>query len=256
MTAPILVTGGTGTLGRLVVRRLREAGRQVRVLSRRDHADAGGVQFVTGDLANRAGIEQAVDGVGTIVHCASSRTGDADATANLVRAALSRAGTPHLVYVSIVGVDRLPFSYYRSKLDSERVVTESGLPWTILRATQFYDLILTGARLLAKLPVVPAPAGFVVQPVDADEVAVRLVELALTEPAGRVSDLAGPQRLSFADILRIYLRARRRRRPVLSVWIPGLGKVRAGALLPDSRTVPRPDAGSLTWAEFLADRLS
>src|ERR1022692_632134 len=153
MTAPILVTGGTGTLGRLVVRRLREAGRQVRVLSRRDHADAGGVQFVTGDLANRAGIEQAVDGVGTIVHCASSRTGDADATANLVRAALSRAGTPHLVYVSIVGVDRLPFSYYRSKLDSERVVTESGLPWTILRATQFYDLILTGARRLRR------PAG-------------------------------------------------------------------------------------------------
>ena len=143
----------------------------------------------------------------------------------------------------------------RSKLDSERIVTDSGLPWTILRATQFYDMILTGARQLAKLPVVPAPAGFEVQPVHPDDVAARLVELALGEPAGRAPDLAGPEKYSFADLLRVYLRARRRRRPVMQVWMPGLGKIRDGALLPDRGRAPGHVAGHRTWDEFLAERL-
>ena len=106
MDKPILVTGGTGTLGRLVVARLREAGRDVRVLSR--HGDAGsngGVEFVTGDLATGAGVEAAVDGIEVIVHCAGNRVGDDDTTRNLVRAA-SRSGSRHLVYISVVGADR------------------------------------------------------------------------------------------------------------------------------------------------------
>jgi uncharacterized protein YbjT (DUF2867 family) len=254
MTKLILVTGGTGTLGRRVVGRLREAAREVRVLTRRTRPAEDGVAFVTGDLATGVGLEQAVGGVGTIVHCASDRKGDAEATRNLVRAAATLPVAPHLVYVSIVGVDRLTFGYTRSKLDSERVVIESGLPWTILRATQFYDLILGGVRQLARLPVVPAPAGFEVRPVDAGDVAARLVELALGEPAGRVLDLAGPEQLSFADLLRGYLRARHRRRPVLEIWMPGLGRFRDGALLPEQG---KPVAvGHGTWDEFLAERLA
>ena len=177
MASPILVTGGTGTLGRLVVRRVRDAGCDVRVLSRRNREAEDRIQFITGDLVKGEGIEPAVDGVAAIVHCASSNKGDADATRNLVRAASSRAGAPHLAYISIVGVDKISFGYLRSKLEAERVVAGSGLPWTTLRVTQFYDLILTGAEKLAKLPVVPVPAGFRVQPIDADEVAARLVEL-------------------------------------------------------------------------------
>jgi uncharacterized protein YbjT (DUF2867 family) len=207
MTSPILVTGGTGTLGRSVVSRLREAGRDVRVLSRRSHAGEDGIRFVTGDLATGEGLQTAVAGVGTIVHCASDNKGDADATRNLVRAAASGAAAPHLVYVSIVGVDRLSYGYLRSKLESERIVADSGLPWTMLRATQFYDLILRGAKQLAKLPVIPVPAGFVVQPIDPAEVAERLAELALGAPAGRVPDLGGPRVYSFADLIRGYLRA-------------------------------------------------
>lgn len=254
MTSPILVTGGTGTLGRLVVGRLREAGREVRVLTRRSRPAEDGVEFMTGDLAMGVGLEPAVAGVGTIVHCASDKKGDAEATRNLVRAASSLPAAPHLVYISIVGVDRLSFKYARSKLDSERIVTDSGLPWTILRATQFYDMILSGVRQLAKLPVVPAPAGFEVQPIHPDEVAARLVELALGEPAGRAADLGGPEKYSFADLLRVYLRVRRRRRPVVPVWMPGLGRIRDGALLPEHRTAPGLVVGRRTWEEFLAER--
>ena len=252
-----MVTGGTGTLGQLVVRRLGEAGRDVRVLSRREPASqaaADGVQFMTGDLLAGTGIEPAVDGVSAIVHCASGNKGDAEATGNLVRAATSGGGKPHLVYISIVGADRVTFGYVRAKLEAEQTIAGSGLPWTTLRATQFFDLILNGTRKLARLPLVPVPAGFPTQPVDAGEVAARLAELALGEPAGRVPDMAGPQVLSFAALVHGYLRAAGRSRPVLPVWLPGLRRIRDGALIPE----PSAEAliGTRTWAEFLAGRLS
>jgi uncharacterized protein YbjT (DUF2867 family) len=226
------------------------------VLSRRPQpqAAADGVQFITGDLLAGTGIEPAADGVSAIVHCASDNKGDAEATSNLVRAATAGGGKPHLVYISIVGADRVTFGYVRAKLEAERIVADSGLPWTTLRATQFYDLILNGTQKLARLPVVPVPAGFPTQPVDAGEVAARLAELALGEPAGRVPDMAGPQVLSFADLVRGYLRAARRRRPVVPVWLPGIRRVRDGGLIPEPSAETL--IGKRTWEQFLADRLS
>ena len=87
MTSDLLVTGGTGTLGRLVVRRLRDTGGKVRVLSRRGHEAGEGIEYVTGDLATGQGVEAAVDGAEVIVHCAGSNKGDEDKARNLVRAA-------------------------------------------------------------------------------------------------------------------------------------------------------------------------
>ncbi len=251
MTSPILVTGGTGRLGRLVVRQLQEAGCEVRVLTRRSRGAADGIRFLTGDLRTGEGVEAAVDGAAAIVYCATSSRGDVGATRNLVRAA-SRAGAPHLVYVSIVGVDHISlWGYPKAKLHSEQVVTDSGLPWTILRVTQFYDYILAGVRKLARLPVVPVPAGFRVQPIDPDEVAARLAELTLGEPAGRVPDMGGPQVTSWAGLLREYLRASHRRRWVVPVRIPGTRAIRAGALLPSAGHA----AGRRTWEQFLTTSL-
>ena len=261
MTSPILVTGGTGTLGQLIVRRLLDAGYGVRVLSRRHREAADGIEFVTGDLATGEGIEPAVDGAGTIVHCAGSLRGDEDKARNLVRAA-SRAGAAHLVYISVVGADRIPigsrvdramFGYFGTKLAAERIVADSGLPFTTLRATQFHDLILTVAQQMAKLPVVPVPAGFRVQPVDAGEVASRLVELTLGEPASRVPDMGGPRVYGAAHLLRGYLQASHRRRLIVPVWLPGKAArvFRAGANL-----APEQAVGHRTWEEFLADRVS
>jgi uncharacterized protein YbjT (DUF2867 family) len=206
----ILVTGGTGTLGRLVVARLRAAGRVVRVLSRRSRQMEEGVELATGDLAAGEGIEAAVDGAGIIVHCAGSAKGDEDKTLNLVRAAL-RAGTRHLVYISVVGADRIPvagrldramFGYFASKLAAERVLADSGLPWTTLRATQFHDLILMTVRQMARLPVIPVPARFRFQPIDAGEVAARLVELALGGPAGLVPEVGARECTSWRNSFR------------------------------------------------------
>ncbi len=260
MTSPILVTGGTGTLGRLVVRRLRDADFDVRVLSRRHHKAGDGIEFVTGDLDTGEGIEPALDGAETIVHLAGSAKGDGEKARNLVRAA-SRAGTAHLVYISVVGADRIPtdsridramFGYFGSKLDAERVVADSGVPFTTLRATQFHELILMVAQQMAKLPVIPAPAGFRFQPVDAGEVAARLTELALGEPAGLVPDMGGPRAYYASDLIRGYLRASHRRRPVAPLWLPGKAArvFRAGGNL-----APEQAVGHRTWEEFLADRV-
>src|SRR5579863_10492526 len=93
--SPVLVTGGTGTLGRLVVPRLREAGYNVRVLSRNIHELKADIEYVSGDLAHDQGIDAAVKGTEVIVHCGGSAKGDEIKTQNLVRAA-SQAGTSHL----------------------------------------------------------------------------------------------------------------------------------------------------------------
>jgi uncharacterized protein YbjT (DUF2867 family) len=268
MTAPVLVTGGTGTLGRLVVARLRDAGRDVRVLSRHRHEGADGIEFVSGDLATGEGIKAAVDGAEIIVHCAGGPKGDEDKARNLVRAVRAASpggphpGAPHLVYISVVGADRIPmvsrvdramFGYFGSKLAAERVVAASGLPFTTLRAAQFHDLILIVAQQMAKLPVIPVPAGFRFQPVDTGEVATRLTELAVGKPAGLVPDMGGPRVYRVADLLRGYLRATHRNRPIVPVPLPGRAAraFRAGANLAPERAV-----GHRTWEDFLTERIA
>ena len=144
------------------------------------------------------------------------------------------------------------FGYFGSKLAAERAVADSGLPWTTLRATRFHDLFLMTARQMARLPVVPVPAGFRFQPVAAGEVAARLVDLALGMPAGLVPDMAGPRVYGMAELVRGYLRARRKHRPIVPVRLPGEAAraFRAGANLASDRAV-----GRRTWEEFLAERV-
>jgi uncharacterized protein YbjT (DUF2867 family) len=148
MASPVLVTGGTGRLGKLVVARLLDSGCDVRVLARHDRPVPPGVTFFTADLRTGRDAWPAVTAAAAIIHCATSTRGDAEATRNLVAAA-SRSGSPHLVYVSIVGIDQIAsWGYPKTKLRSEKIVAESGLPWTILRVTQFYDYCLANARKL------------------------------------------------------------------------------------------------------------
>ena len=259
---PILVSGGTGTLGRLVVARLLEAGRDVRVLSRgrKGRAATAGVDYVTADLSTGEGVPAAVDGAEVVVHCAGSVKGDATKTRHLLDAA-SRVGVRHVVYISVVGdervpmagrLDRLMFGYFGSKLATDRIVADSGVPWTTLHATQFYDGILTTVTQMARLPIAMVPAGWRFQPIDTGEVAARLAELALGMPAGLVPDMAGPRSYELADLLRTYLRATHRRRLIVQLPMPGAAAraVRGGAILAPDRAV-----GHKTWEDFLAERV-
>lgn len=257
--SPILVTGGTGTLGRYVVPRLLESAHDVRILSRQARPRAEGVEYVTGDLATGDGVDAAVDGVELILHLAGSNKGDDTKAQQLTRAA-ARAGVGHVVFISVVGADRIPiesavdrkmFGYFGAKLAAEQTVAEAGVPWTTLRVTQLHQSMLKVAQSTSKLPVVPAP-DLRFQPVDAGEVASRLVSLALDQPAGLVPDLGGPRPHSLRDLLRAYLRTRGKHRPIVPV--PTFGKAaaafRAGANLATDRAV-----GRLSWEDFLTGKV-
>ncbi|MFJ8536742.1 SDR family oxidoreductase [Streptomyces sp. NPDC093591] len=238
----ILVTGGTGTLGRLVTERLRADGHEVRVLSR--HAQPYAVDLRKGG----AGLDAAVAGVHTIVHCASSPGGgDEEAAAHLIAAA-RRAGVRHLVYISIVGIDRVPFGYYRSKLAVEGLIEESGLGWTVLRATQFHDLLVRVFAILSKSPVMLLPARVKDQPVEVAEVADRLAQLALAAPAGRVADMGGPEVRTLDSLARAYLKATGRKRAVVNVplWGKAYRGFRSGGHLTPERAV-----GKGTFEEYV-----
>ncbi|KKD05371.1 SDR family oxidoreductase [Streptomyces sp. WM6386] len=252
-TAPLLVTGGTGTLGGHVVPLLRAAGHEVRVLSRGAREGGDGVEYVTADLLTGEGVAAAVAGAGTVLHLAGGPKGDDEATRNLVRACVG-AKVRHLVHISVIGADRVPLAWLRTKLESERVIVDSGIPWTTLRAAQFHDLTLTMIEKMTKLPVLPVPGGLRLQPVDSAEVAARLVELTLGEPQRLVPDIAGPKTYDIGELARPYLELRgERSRLRMPVRIPGkAGKAyRAGANL----TLQGAETGKRTWEEFLAGRV-
>lgn len=242
MRHQVLVTGGTGAVGRVVVEQLVSAGAQVRVLSRgrRPSGEAEQAQYIVGDVKSGAGLAEAVAGVDAIVHCV-------DPAHHVVEAALA-AGHPHLVYISIVGVDRVPFGYYQRKLADEGLIADSGLPSTVLRATQFHDLVAAMLRVLAAPPIMAVPSGWKFQPIDVHDVGSRLAELALGEPAGRAPDIAGPQVLTITELARRYLAAVGKRRRIVSVPLPGGASrgYRAGGNLAPERAV-----GTITFEHYL-----
>ncbi|MBL6276139.1 SDR family oxidoreductase [Micromonospora fiedleri] len=252
MHPPILVTGGTGTLGRLVVPLLHEAGHRVRVLSRNGGQPSPGVTHVTGDLATGEGIDAAVRDVQIVLHLAGGQKGDDQLARTLARAA-RQASVRHLVFVSVIGADRVPLAWLRTKFAAEQAVADSGVPWTTLRAAQFHELTLTLVRKMSALPVIPAPGGMRLEPVDGREVAARLAALALAAPAGLVPDLAGPQVYALGELIRSYLRATGRSRLRMPVRMPGsAGRAyRQGANL----SLPGATRGTRTWGQFLTDQV-
>ena len=235
-------------LGRQIVERLRSKSARVRVLSH-----SGWPGTLRGDLLTGEGLERAVRGVDAIIHCATSpfrkpRGVDMEGTGRLLRAA-AKAGVSHCVYISIVGIDRAAsYPYYGIKLDTERVVKDSPVPHTILRATQFHDLILMTMRFLDQLPLMPIPGGFLGQPIDSGEVADRMVELALSEPAGRVPDVGGPEIRTLEDAARIYLDAMGSQKQILKLPFPGKT---ARAFRDGTLTCPENRYGKIRWEEFL-----
>ncbi|MDI2131235.1 SDR family oxidoreductase [Yinghuangia seranimata] len=248
----ILVTGGTGALGSLLVPRLVEAGQKVRVLTRGTRPADESVEYVACDLLKGEGVDEAVAGVDTIVHLAGGPKGDDVATGHLVAAA-KKAGVGHIVYISVIGADTMPIGYFRAKHGAERAIAESGIPYTTLRAAQFHYLALNIVRSMTKMPFLPVPGGLRFQPVDARDVADRMLELTLGEPAGLVPDLTGPTVYDVRELAAGYLAATGKKRVKLPVRIPGkIGKAyRAG----ENLTLEGALVGTRTFEDYLATEL-
>jgi uncharacterized protein YbjT (DUF2867 family) len=222
----VLVTGASGTLGRVVLPRLAKDGHDLRPMSR--HAKPG---WAVADLATGAGLTEAVRGADAIVHLASgggrNRKTDIEGTRRLVAAAV--AGVRHFLYVSIVGIDRVPLGYYRTKMAAEAWVRAGEVPWTILRATQFPQLIDQIITVSGRLGVLVEDRSLLVQPVAVEDVADRIAGLLIGGPAGAV-EFGGPEVLRFGELAETWQRARGTSKPVLPIRLPGrIGEaVRAG----------------------------
>ena len=244
----VLVTGGTGQIGRPLVQLLRSRDVPVVVATRTPGPDAALSRRL--DLATGDGLPDVLDGVHAVVLLHTdprrAREVDAEGTARLARAAKA-AGVQHLLLLSIVGCDRVPFGYYRAKVAAEKAVEESGVGWTVQRATQFHTVVRRIAGSLpAHGPVAVLPRGWGSQPVEPAAVVERLAELVSGRPSGRVDDLAGPQRISRAEAARLVSKPRW----LLQVPVPG----RLGRSLADGGNLPR--AGALirgsSFTEWLA----
>jgi uncharacterized protein YbjT (DUF2867 family) len=261
----ILVTGGTGHLGRKVVELLVGDGHSVRVLARTPGTDPA-VRWIQGDLATGAGIEEAVAGVETVVHAATNSPsarrgqlklrdlvrspGDVDirGTDALMRAS-AHAGVDHVVHVSIVGLERtarLPYS--RVKLRAEAFVRSGGVPWSIVRATPFYWLAERFIENALRRPVAMVPRDVRMQCVDSDEFARFVVSCVDDGHRGERMDFAGPEALTLAEMAEQYMAARGIEKRVRELPLPGrlVRAVTAGY------TSASGHRGTTTWAEWLA----
>jgi uncharacterized protein YbjT (DUF2867 family) len=243
----IAVAGGTGLVGRYVVAELRAAGHDPVLLTR-----SAGADVITGD-----GLDTALDGAAALIDVTNTATMSGRksvafftaGTGNLL-AAGRRAGVQHHVVLSIVGTGRpgMGSGYNAGKVAQEALVRRSGMPFSIMRATQFHQFI---PELLDRIPgpvlVVPRLR---IQPVAACEVAAALAALAAGPPAGMAPEMAGPEPAELAGLARQLSRVRGSRRPVLPVRVPGAAgrAMAAGAMLPAGPGL----RGTQTFADWLA----
>ncbi len=254
----VLVTGGTGNLGRALTRAVTAAGHTVRIMSRRSRPQSAtnNFEWAQANVASGDGVWEAVAGVGAILHAASdprrARAVDVHGTRHLVEAARA-SGIAHLVYVSIVGIDDIPYSYYQRKREAEEIITSSGVPHSILRATQFHSLVDALVSVAARVPVVMLlPTDFKFQSVAEPEVAARLVRQLTERPCGRLPDFGGAEVLTLGELAETWLSVKGMQKRLVHLPLPGAvaAGFRAGR-----NTAPEGARGVTRWREWLMQRI-
>jgi uncharacterized protein YbjT (DUF2867 family) len=242
----IAVAGATGNIGARTVVALERDGHEVVGMSRK----------LGVDLSTGAGLDDALAGVEAVVDASNGPVLGRDetvawfaaATGNLL-AAEQRAGVRHHVLLSIVGIHEIAGNaHYAGKREQERLVSDGPVPWTILPATQFHDFAVTVAGWTEHDGVSQIPP-LLVQPVDPDDVAAVLAEIAAGEPLGRHPGLAGPETQDLVDMCRRTLQAQGRSLRLVPTWSSPLGTEMAGNVL-----LPGKDAriAATTFEEWLA----
>jgi uncharacterized protein YbjT (DUF2867 family) len=241
----VAIVGGTGTLGRHVTAELRARGHKVRVVSR--HAPEYPVDLATGD-----GLDNALAGCDVVVDASNNSSRHAagilvDGSRRLL-AAGAAAGVAHHVCVSIVGCEHVPMGYYRVKVDQERVVERGTVPWSIVRSTQFHELVRSALAAAGRWRVLPVPP-LAVQPVACAEAAKVVADVAEGAPLSGHFAVAGPEICDARELARTWRSVTGRRAALVPVPLPGrTGRaLRSGAL-----TTQHPDArGATRFADWL-----
>lgn len=256
MTDTVLVTGGTGTLGRHLVRELEERGYVPRVMSRSEPPNRSPApEWARADLGTGEGLEAALEGVDAVLHAATSSTNfrevDVEGTIEHLIPAMRSAGVRHVVFPSIVGADEIPFGYYDAKVEVEEALRASEVPTTVARATQFHAFVHPLIRAVGKLPVMPLPTELRLQTVDAGEFAGYMADALEGEPGGRTPDFAGPEVRTLGDMAEAWAECVGKTRWTVRLPLPGsvFEAFRKGR-----GTNPDRATGAVGWEEWLARR--
>jgi uncharacterized protein YbjT (DUF2867 family) len=199
----IVVIGGTGLIGSKVVEKLKQKGHEAIAAT-----PSTGVNTITGE-----GLKQAMAGAQVVIDLANSPSFEDEAVLKFFEtsgrnllAAEAAAGVRHHVALSIVGIDRTDNGYFRAKVAQEKLIKTSGVPYTIIRATQFLEFLGAIADSSADGNVVRLPPCLF-QPIAADDVATFVSDVALAEPRNGIVEIAGPERAPFNEIVARYLKA-------------------------------------------------
>jgi uncharacterized protein YbjT (DUF2867 family) len=245
----ILITGGTGNLGKSLTKLLDEKNIPYIVGSRSNKSNARNIAVM--DLLKKEGIKEAVQGKEIIFHLATDLKKDTEATQNLLEA-IDKKSNVHLIYISIVGIDKVPFNYYQQKLASENAIKASGIPFTILRATQFHEFIHQIISTFLKYRIGLLPKKVVSQPIQTEVVAKELYRLSLEQSANKTYEIGGVEALTLEQMVMEWQLLTGKKRWILNFPIFGsLGKTfRNGSLTTSHKTTE-----SITWKQWLAQQL-
>jgi uncharacterized protein YbjT (DUF2867 family) len=245
----IVVIGGTGLIGSKLVKNLRERGHDVLAA-----APNTGVNTIT-----REGLAEAMDGAQVVVDVANAPVWEDKAVLEFFEtsgrnllAAEAAAGVRHHVALSIVGSERLPDNgYFRAKVAQENLIKASGIPYTILRATQFFEFVggIAQAGTVGE-EIRLSPALF--QPIASDDVVAALADVAVAPPVNGTVEVAGPDAIPLDEVVRRYLRATQDTRKV----VPDVHARYFGSVLDDQSLTPGGKAriGAIRFEDWLGQQ--
>ena len=255
----ILVTGATGTLGRALIKQLLKQHFEVSALSSRQNPSLRPeVKIYKGDLVTNSGLAEAVHNNEVIIHCASDPANHRQVDVAGTRALLDAAGknsTIHFIYISIAGIEKSDYPYYKAKEEAEDLIREYGLSWSVLRTTQFHSFVLKFIESFDnnKEQSIIIPEGMRFQSVDVAEVAGRLTELIKEGPLGLLPTMGGPEVLCFEEMMEMYLQISGRNN---IVQVKPLRAARYDLFRSGINLCPEHADGKITWEQFLRWTLS
>ncbi len=250
----ILVTGSTGQLGSTLVKQLKGSDYKVKITSRRKPEGIEHFEWVYSDLFSGEGLEEALKDVDVIIHAATSPMKNSKRVEVLgFKEFLGRMKhIKHLIYPSIVGIDEIPFKYYKQKYEAEELLKNSSIPHTIVRATQFHNFVdhLFLSKPLFKRYIVPGDFKF--QSVDVCEFASHLLGIVENKPQGRANDFGGPDIMTLKEMAELKININNETNKVLSISLPGrLYK----SFSEGKNTNSTRKLGKITFGEYLSNKL-
>ncbi len=260
--ARILVAGGTGALGSDVVAMLRNTDHRIRILSRKTAPTDSSIEWARGDIITGDGLANALLDVNIVVNC----TGDAqnayvtDVLGVKRLAEMAKvARVQHFFHISIVGIEQIDVEFYRHKVSAEAAVADSEVPYSILRVTQFHNLLYTALSKIEGVPegyALPIAHDAQFQVIDTRDVADYILPLLdVTHPAGRLPDLGGPEILRVEDMARVYLAARGVENPIFVDAAKGFfSAISVEAFRQGINTAPDNRYGKITWADYVREK--